>query len=30
MTWFRRDEEISWFHPENETAILQYIHHSLV
>lgn len=25
MTWFKRDEEIKWFHPEDETAIKQYI-----
>lgn len=25
MTWFRRDEEIAWFHPEDKEAILQYI-----
>lgn len=25
MTWFKRDEEIKWFHPEDETAIRQYI-----
>jgi tRNA dimethylallyltransferase len=25
MTWFKRDPEITWFHPDNEAAILQYI-----
>ncbi len=29
MTWFKRDESIRWFHPEQETEILSYIHHSL-
>ena len=24
MTWFKRDEEIRWFHPEQETEILAY------
>ena len=26
MTWFKRDEEIRWFHPEQETEILAYLH----
>lgn len=26
MTWFKRDEEIQWFHPEQETEILSYLH----
>lgn len=26
MTWFKRDEEIRWFHPEQETEILTYLH----
>ncbi|WP_321332962.1 tRNA (adenosine(37)-N6)-dimethylallyltransferase MiaA [uncultured Bacteroides sp.] len=26
MTWFKRDEEIKWFHPEHEVEILTYIH----
>lgn len=26
MTWFKRDEEIKWFHPEQETEILSYLH----
>ena len=25
MTWFKRDEEIRWFHPEQETEILEYL-----
>ena len=25
MTWFKRDEEIQWFHPEQETEIFDYI-----
>lgn len=25
MTWFKRDEEIKWFHPDEEEAILQYL-----
>ena len=25
MTWFKRDEEIQWFHPEQEQEILQHI-----
>ncbi|MGL4327489.1 MAG: tRNA (adenosine(37)-N6)-dimethylallyltransferase MiaA [Tannerellaceae bacterium] len=25
MTWFKRDQEIKWFHPEHEAEILQYI-----
>jgi tRNA dimethylallyltransferase len=29
MTWFKRDKEIAWFHPENEDTIRQYIHNSL-
>lgn len=26
MTWFKRDAEIRWFHPEQETEILAYLH----
>ncbi|MDR2809856.1 MAG: tRNA (adenosine(37)-N6)-dimethylallyltransferase MiaA [Tannerellaceae bacterium] len=26
MTWFRQDEDIAWFHPDNEAAILKHIH----
>ena len=29
MTWFKRDEEIKWFHPEQETEILAYLRQSL-
>lgn len=29
MTWFKRDEEIRWFHPDEETAILQYVETSV-
>ncbi|MCC8142935.1 MAG: tRNA (adenosine(37)-N6)-dimethylallyltransferase MiaA [Tannerellaceae bacterium] len=29
MTWFKRDQEISWFHPEEEKNILDYIHKQL-
>lgn len=25
MTWFKRDEEIRWFHPEKEDEIIQYL-----
>ena len=25
MTWFKRDEEIKWFHPDEETEILRYL-----
>jgi tRNA dimethylallyltransferase len=25
MTWFRRDKEIQWFHPDEEEAIMAYI-----
>lgn len=25
MTWFRRDEEVRWFHPEDENGILNYL-----
>lgn len=24
MTWFKRDEEIHWFHPDQETEIIEY------
>lgn len=26
MTWFKRDPEIKWFHPDEEEAILRYVH----
>lgn len=25
MTWFRRDEDIHWFHPDEEEAIMEYV-----
>ena len=25
MTWFKRDEEIKWFHPDNVKEIMEYI-----
>ena len=25
MTWFKRDSEIAWFHPDDKTEILEYI-----
>ena len=30
MTWFKRDEEIRWFHPEQETEILSYLRDSII
>lgn len=29
MTWFKRDEEIRWFNPDEESAILQYLSQQL-
>ena len=29
MTWFKRDEEIRWFHPKQEREILEYCHCSI-
>jgi tRNA dimethylallyltransferase len=29
LTWFRRDEEITWFEPEHATDIMQHIAHQL-
>ena len=29
MTWFKRDEEIRWFHPDEEEEIIQYLKQSL-
>jgi tRNA dimethylallyltransferase len=26
LTWFRRDEEVAWFHPDNQSDILKHIH----
>jgi hypothetical protein len=25
MTWFKRDNDISWFHPDHEDEIMDYI-----
>lgn len=25
MTWFKRDPGITWFHPDQQTEILQFI-----
>ncbi|NDV81196.1 tRNA (adenosine(37)-N6)-dimethylallyltransferase MiaA [Bacteroides sp. 51] len=30
MTWFKRDEEIRWFHPEQETEILSYLRNAII
>lgn len=30
MIWFKRDEEIRWFHPEQETEILAYLRDSII
>ena len=27
LTWFRRDAEVRWFHPDNKEDILNYIKH---
>ncbi len=29
MTWFKRDEEIEWFHPEQETEIINFIEETI-
>ena len=29
MTWFKRDKGIRWFHPEQETEILEYLRNSM-
>jgi tRNA dimethylallyltransferase len=29
MTWFKRDESIRWFHPDNEKEIMDYIQQSI-
>ena len=29
LTWFRRDENIRWFHPDEEDAIHEYLNHTL-
>lgn len=30
MTWFKRDEEINWYHPEEETEIVNFIEKQLL
>lgn len=30
MTWYRRDEEVTWFHPDDIDNILSFIHRSIV
>lgn len=30
MTWFKRDEEIAWFHPQEEEAILNFLNQHLI
>ena len=29
MTWFKRDQEISWFHPDDQATILNYINQQI-
>lgn len=29
VTWYRKDEEIAWFHPDNIEEIIKYIEHKL-
>ncbi len=29
MTWFKKDESITWFHPENEKEIIEYIENKI-
>ena len=29
LTWFNRDKEIQWFHPDNEQEILDFVHSKL-
>lgn len=29
MTWFKRDQEIKWFHPEQKTEIFEYLRQSI-
>ncbi len=29
LTWFKRDEEITWFHPDNEEAVIKHIEQQL-
>lgn len=28
LTWFKRDEEMHWFHPDNRTAIMKHIYNT--
>jgi len=28
LTWFRRDKEITWFHPDDTDKILEFLHHT--
>lgn len=30
MTWFNRDKEIRWFHPEDEAGILEYVEENII
>ena len=30
MTWFRKDENIKWFHPDNKTSIIDYVQGQIV
>ena len=30
MTWYRRDEEVTWFHPDDIAGILSFIDRSIV
>ncbi|MEI6052286.1 MAG: tRNA dimethylallyltransferase, partial [Opitutaceae bacterium] len=29
LTWFNRDKEINWFHPDNEKEIIEFIYSSI-
>jgi tRNA dimethylallyltransferase len=30
MTWFRRDEDIRWFHPDEQDAIVDYLNENCI
>jgi tRNA dimethylallyltransferase len=30
MTWFKRDEEIRWFHPQQEAEIVAYLFNAML
>jgi len=30
MTWFNRDKEIRWFHPEDDAGILEYVEENII